>query len=55
MPASGLALHKLTLHGVPERARQVLRLRGVAVLPQPQPSALQAVLQTPLGEVGLVS
>jgi hypothetical protein len=53
MPASGVSLRKLTLHGVPERARQVLRLRGVAVLPEPQPSALQVVLQTPLGEVTL--
>ncbi len=55
MPASGVTLRQLTLHGVPERARQVLRLRGVVVLPEPQPSSLQAVLQTPLGEVTLAA
>jgi hypothetical protein len=54
MPDSGLTLRALTLHGVPERARQVLRLRGVAVLAEPGP-AVRAVLGTPLGEVTLES
>jgi Glyoxalase-like domain len=53
LPASGVTLQKLSLHGVPERARQVLRLRGVAVLPEAGPSPLRALLQTPLGEVSL--
>jgi hypothetical protein len=30
LPASGVTLQTLRLHGVPERARQVLRLRGAA-------------------------
>jgi Glyoxalase-like domain len=54
MPDSGVTLKQLRLHGVPERARQVLRLRGVAVLPDGAP-ALQAVLATPLGDVILNS
>jgi hypothetical protein len=54
MAESGITLRQLTLHGVPERARQVLRLRGVAVLAEPGP-ALRAVLNTPLGDVTLES
>jgi hypothetical protein len=54
MPDSGVTLKQLTLHGVPERARQVLRLRGVAVLADVGP-ALRAVLATPVGEVVLES
>jgi hypothetical protein len=54
MADSGVTLRQLTLHGVPERARQVLRLRGVAVLAEPGP-ALRAVLHTPLGDVTLES
>jgi Glyoxalase-like domain len=54
MPDSGVTLRQLRLHGVPDRARQVLRLRGVAVLPEPGP-ALRAVLATPLGDVTLQS
>ena len=54
MPESGLALRALTLHGVPERARELLKLRGVDVHPGPGP-ALQAVLDTPLGAVTLTS
>ena len=54
MPASGLGLVALTLHGVPERARELLKLRGVEVRPDPGP-ALQAVLETPLGLVTLSS
>jgi Glyoxalase-like domain len=54
MADSGITLRQLTLHGVPERARQVLRLRGVAVLPEAGP-ALRAVFSTPLGDVTLES
>ena len=54
MSPSGLGLVALTLHGVPERARELLKLRGVEVRPDPGP-ALQAVLETPLGLVTLSS
>ena len=54
MPDSGVTLMGLTLHGVPERARDVLRLRGVSVLPAAGP-ALQARLVTPKGEMLLES
>ena len=51
---SGLALKSLTLHGVPLRARDVLRLRAVQVLAEPGP-AISATLTTPLGDVTLRS
>ena len=51
---SGLALKSLTLHGVPLRSRDVLRLRGVQVLAEPGP-AITATLATPLGDVTLRS
>ena len=54
MPASGLALQSLALHGIPDRARELLKLRGVEVRPGPGP-ALRAVLATPLGPVTLES
>ena len=54
MPDTGVTLTGLTLHGVPSRARDVLRLRGVSVLPE-GPPALVATLTTPLGEVTLRS
>ena len=54
MSESGVTLQSLTLHGVPERARQVLRLRGVQVLATPGP-ALTATLLTPRGKVVLRS
>ena len=54
MSDSGLALKSLTLHGVPLRARDVIRLRGVQVLPEPGP-ALVATFTTPLGDVTLKS
>lgn len=54
MPDSGVTLQALTLHGVPEPARDVLRLRGVAVLPGAGP-ALGATLLTPRREVRLES
>jgi len=55
MPDSGVTLSSLTLRGVPVRARDVLRLQGVAVQEAPAAPALTAVLQTPRGEVVLSS
>jgi hypothetical protein len=54
MPDSGVTLQALALHGVPERARQVLRLAGVQVHAAPGP-ALTATLATPKGDVVLSS
>lgn len=54
MPASGVTLKALTLHGLGPRARDVLRLRGVTVSSEPGP-ALLAVLATPQGDVTLQS
>lgn len=54
MPASGLSLRALVLRGVPERARALLKLRGVDVRDEPGP-ALAAVLDTPRGPVALQS
>ncbi len=58
MPDSGVTLSSLTLRGVPERARDVLRLQHAtveAVAPSAWAPALTAVLQTPRGEVTLHS
>ncbi len=55
MPDSGVTLTSLTLRGVPARARDVLRLQGVAVQEAPAAPALTAVLQTPRGEAVLSS
>lgn len=54
MPDSGVTLTALSLNGVGERARGVLRLWGVAVSPSGSP-ALRATLSTPKGEVILES
>jgi hypothetical protein len=54
MPDSGVTLKALALSGVPDRARDVLRLRGVAVSAGSGP-ALRATFATPLGEVMLES
>ena len=54
MPDSGVTLQSLVLCGVPDQAREVLRLRGVSVQSEPGP-ALQARLATPRGEVMLQS
>lgn len=54
LPASGVTLKRLALHGVPDRAREVLRLRGAAVSSDGSP-ALQVVLSTPKGDVTLES
>ena len=52
MPDSGVTLRSLALGGVPPRARDVLRLRGIAHGLTP---ALRATLATPKGEVILES
>ena len=52
MPDSGVHLRALALQGLPDRARDVLRLRGVAVSPQPG-VAITAMLTTPRGDVVL--
>jgi hypothetical protein len=52
MPDSGVTLQALALSGVPDRARDVLRLRGVAVSAQPG-VAVTATLATPQGTVVL--
>ena len=54
MPDSGLRLSALTLQGVPDRVRELLRLRGAQVLASAGP-ALTATLDTPLGQVVLYS
>jgi hypothetical protein len=54
MPDSGLGLRSLALRGVPDGARDVLKLRGVDIGPGPGP-ALRAVLATPGGLVDLAS
>ncbi len=51
---SGLSLMSLTVQGVGERARDVLRARGVQVLAAPG-AALTATLATPIGELTLSS
>jgi hypothetical protein len=54
MPDAGVTLQSLTIRGPSERAREVLRLRGVTLSPTPGP-ALCALLRTPKGEVTLES
>lgn len=54
LPDSGVALQSLALAGIPDRARDVLRLRHVAVQAEGHP-ALRAVLATPRGAVTLES
>ena len=54
LPPSGVTLRALVLHGLPPRARDVLRLRGVSTDAGPGP-ALAATLDTPLGPVTLHS
>jgi hypothetical protein len=54
MPDSGVTLQSLVIRGPSERAREVLRLRGVTVSSAPGP-ALRAVLRTPKGDVTLAS
>lgn len=54
LPASGVGLRALTLRGVPDRARELLRLPKVNVSATGAP-ALAAVLATPQGDVTLES
>lgn len=54
MPDSGVVLQSLALHGLPPRAKDVLRLRGVTLGAGPGP-ALVATLATPTGSVVLRS
>ena len=54
MPDSGVTLQSLAISGPSDRAREVLRLRGVSVSPSPAP-ALRALLRTPKGDVTLES
>lgn len=54
LPASGVTLQSLALRGVPDRARDVLRLPGVDVSSTGSP-ALTAVLRGPKGDVTLES
>ncbi len=54
LPASGVTLRGLSLRGVPERARTVLRLRGVQHDEAPGP-ALRATLTTLRGDITLES
>jgi Glyoxalase-like domain len=53
MAPAGVALQALSLHGLPPRAREVLRLRGVGH--RESGRALRAVLGTPRGDVVLES
>jgi hypothetical protein len=52
LPASGVALHALTLGGLPAAALQALQLQGIAAA---DGAALRAVLDTPRGQVLLGS
>ncbi len=55
LPPSGVVLRSLSLNGLPPRARELLRPRGIGTADAPAAPALQAVLSTPLGEVTLSS
>ena len=55
MPESSVTLRALALSGVNDRARDVLRLRGVQVSAETTGPALRATLATPKGEVILES
>lgn len=52
MPDSGVTLQSLAVNGIGQRARDVLRLRGVASAAGDAPT-LRAVLRTPRGDVTL--
>jgi hypothetical protein len=55
MAPSGLALQSLRLAGIPKRAQEVLKLRGIEVLAEPEGPALSATFATPRGVVTLTS
>lgn len=54
MPDSGVVLEALSVHGLPARARQVLRPRGVGAREAPGPAWI-ARLRTPRGSVEIAS
>jgi hypothetical protein len=54
MPGSGVSLTALTLRGIPDRAREVLRLARAGVRAEGRP-AITATLSAPRGEVVLES
>jgi hypothetical protein len=45
----------LRLAGIPKRAQEVLKLRGIEVLAEPEGPALSATFATPRGVVTLTS
>lgn len=53
MADSGVALERLMLRGLPPRAAQVLRLRGVAIDEAQSTPVISALLQAPTGRVCL--
>ncbi len=55
MPPSGLALSALRLAGLPRRAQDVLKLRGIEVATEADGPALTATFATPRGPVTLSS
>jgi len=55
MPESGLTLGSLRLAGLPKRAQDVLKLRGIEVATEAQGPALTATFATPRGDVTLSS
>jgi hypothetical protein len=55
MAPSGLALRSLRLAGIPKRAQDVLKLRGIEVATDADGPALTATFATPRGPVVLTS
>ncbi len=55
MPAAGLSLQSLRLAGLPRRAQDVLKLRGIEVATEAEGPALTATFATPRGDVTLTS
>lgn len=55
MAPSGLTLQSLRLAGVPKRAQEVLKLRGIEVAADAEVPALSATFTTPRGSVTLQS
>ena len=55
MPPSGLTLQSLRLAGLPKRAQDVLKLRGIEVATEATGPALSATFATPRGDVTLTS
>lgn len=55
MAPSGLALQSLRLAGLPTRAQDVLKLRGIEVTAEAQGPSIRATLATPRGPVTITS